>query len=121
MYRTGQVDVQNDWVKWNRQREDIRQRRLQLPLRLDRLFLRPARGRGVDGALLGGDRLGDDLAGTRQDILISFASSLELSVFSSVSLQKNFDRMEHFKRQELVELQPAAEAVGRKDFRVHFF
>ena len=40
----------------------IRQRRLLLPLRLDRLFLRPARRRGVDGKLLGGDRLGDDLA-----------------------------------------------------------
>ncbi len=40
----------------------IRQRRLLLPLRLDRLFLRPACRRGVDGKLLGGDRLGDDLA-----------------------------------------------------------
>ena len=40
----------------------IRQRRLLLPLRVDRLFLRPARRRGVDGELLGADRLGDDLA-----------------------------------------------------------
>ena len=40
----------------------IRQRRLLLPLRLDRLFLRPARRRGVDGELLGADRPGDDLA-----------------------------------------------------------
>ena len=40
----------------------IRQRRLLLPLRLDRLFLRPACRRGVDGKPLGGDRLGDDLA-----------------------------------------------------------
>ena len=40
----------------------IRQRWLLLPLRLDRLFLRPACRRGVDGTLLGGDRLGDDLA-----------------------------------------------------------
>ena len=40
----------------------IRQRWLLLPLRLDRLFLRPACRRGVDGKLLGGDRLGDDLA-----------------------------------------------------------
>ena len=35
----------------------IRQRRLLLPLRLDRLLLRPARRRGVDGEPLGGDRL----------------------------------------------------------------
>ena len=40
----------------------IRQRRLVLQLRVDRLFLRPARRRGVDGELLGADRLGDDLA-----------------------------------------------------------
>ena len=40
----------------------IRQRRLRLPVRLDRLFLRPACRRGVDGKLLGGDGLGDDLA-----------------------------------------------------------
>ena len=40
----------------------VRQRRLLLPLRVDRLFLRPARRRGVDGKPLGGDRLGDDLA-----------------------------------------------------------
>ena len=40
----------------------IRQCRLLLPRRLDRLFLRPAGRRGVDGKLLGGDRLGDDLA-----------------------------------------------------------
>ncbi len=40
----------------------IRQRRLLLPRRLDRLLLRPACRRGVDGELLGGDRLGDDLA-----------------------------------------------------------
>ena len=40
----------------------VRQRRLLLPRRLDRLFLRPACRRGVDGELLGGDRLGDDLA-----------------------------------------------------------
>src|SRR5260221_9882936 len=40
----------------------IRQRRLLLPLRVDRLFLSPASRRGVDGELLGADRLGDDLA-----------------------------------------------------------
>ena len=40
----------------------IRQRWLLLPLRLDRLFLRPACRRGVDGKLLGANRLGDDLA-----------------------------------------------------------
>ena len=40
----------------------IRQRGLVLPLRLDRLLLRAACRRGVDGKLLGGDRLGDDLA-----------------------------------------------------------
>ena len=40
----------------------IRQRRLLLPLRVDRHFLRPAGRQGVDGTLLGGDRLGDDLA-----------------------------------------------------------
>ena len=40
----------------------IRQRRLVLPLRVDRLFLRPARRQGVDGKLLGGDGPGDDLA-----------------------------------------------------------
>ena len=40
----------------------IRQRRLLLPLRLDRLFLRAACRRGIDGKPLGGDRLGDDLA-----------------------------------------------------------
>ncbi len=40
----------------------IRQRRLLLPLWLDRLFLRPAGGRSLDGTLLGRDRLGDDLA-----------------------------------------------------------
>src|SRR6202451_4520591 len=36
----------------------IRQRRLLLPLRVDRLFLRPASRRGVHRTLLGGDRLG---------------------------------------------------------------
>ena len=40
----------------------IRQRWLVLPLRLDRLLLRPTCRRGVDGRLLVGDRLGDDLA-----------------------------------------------------------
>ena len=40
----------------------IRQRRLLLPLRVDRLFLRPASRRGVNRTLLGGDRLGDDFA-----------------------------------------------------------
>ena len=40
----------------------IRQRRLVLSLRVDRLFLRPASRQGTDGKLLGGDRLGDDLA-----------------------------------------------------------
>src|SRR5260221_7016219 len=40
----------------------IRQRRLVLPLRVDRLFLRPACRRGVGGELLGADRLGADLA-----------------------------------------------------------
>ena len=39
----------------------IRQRRLLLLLRLDRLFLRPACRRGVNGKPLGGDRLGDDV------------------------------------------------------------
>ena len=42
----------------------VRQRRLLLTLRLDRLFPRPACRRGVDRELLGGDRLGDDLAVT---------------------------------------------------------
>ena len=47
-----------------REPHDLRigQRRLLLTLRLDRQFLRPACRRGVDGELLGGDRLGDDLA-----------------------------------------------------------
>ena len=40
----------------------IRQRGLLLPLRLDRLLLRPACRRGLNGKLLGGDRPGDDLA-----------------------------------------------------------
>ena len=40
----------------------IRQRWLLLARRLDRLLLRPARRRGVDGQLFGADRLGDDLA-----------------------------------------------------------
>ena len=40
----------------------IRQRGLILPCRLDRLFLYPARRRGVDGKLLGRDRFVDDLA-----------------------------------------------------------
>ncbi len=40
----------------------IRQRWLVLPLRLDRLLLRPACQRGVDGEPLAGDLLGDDLA-----------------------------------------------------------
>ncbi len=40
----------------------IRQRRLLLPLRVDRHFLRPAGRQGVNGTLFGGDRLGDDLA-----------------------------------------------------------
>ena len=40
----------------------IRQRWLRLPLRLDRLLLRAACRRGVDGKLLGGNRPGDDLA-----------------------------------------------------------
>ena len=40
----------------------IRQHRLVLQLRVDRMFLRPARRRGVDGEPLGADRLGDDLA-----------------------------------------------------------
>ena len=40
----------------------VRQGRLPLPLRLDRLFPRSARRRGDDGKLLGGDRLVDDLA-----------------------------------------------------------
>ena len=39
----------------------IRQRRLLLLRRVDRPFLRPARRQGVDGHLLGADRLGDDL------------------------------------------------------------
>ena len=40
----------------------IRQRRLVRHLRVDRLFLCPARRQGVDGELLAADRLGDDLA-----------------------------------------------------------
>ena len=40
----------------------IRQRGLLLPLRLDRLLLRPARRRGLNGKLLDGDGPGDDLA-----------------------------------------------------------
>ncbi len=40
----------------------IRQYRLLLPCRLDRPFLRPAARRGVDGNLLRGNRLGDDLS-----------------------------------------------------------
>ena len=40
----------------------IRQRRQLLPLRVDRQYLRPASRRSVDGTLLGGNRLGDDLA-----------------------------------------------------------
>ena len=40
----------------------LRQRRLLLPVRLDRVFLRPACRRSVDGKLLGGDRPGDDIA-----------------------------------------------------------
>ena len=40
----------------------VRQRWLLLPRRLDRLLLRSACRRGVDGTLLGGDRLGDDFA-----------------------------------------------------------
>ena len=40
----------------------VRQRRLLLPRRVDRLFLRPAGRQGVDGQLLRSDRLGDDLA-----------------------------------------------------------
>ena len=47
-----------------RESHDLRigQRRLLLPRWVDRLFLRPAGRQGVDGELLGGDRLGDDLA-----------------------------------------------------------
>ena len=44
----------------------VRQSRLLLPLRLDRLFLRPASRRSVDGDLLGGDHPGDDLAVTHR-------------------------------------------------------
>ena len=40
----------------------VGQRRLLLLHRLDRLFLRSTCRRGVDGTLLGGDRLGDDVA-----------------------------------------------------------
>ena len=40
----------------------VRQRRLPLPIRVDRLFLRPAGGQGVNGKLLGGDRPGDNVA-----------------------------------------------------------
>src|SRR5436190_264408 len=40
----------------------VRQRGLLLPLRLDRHVLRPATRHGVNGELLAGDRLGDDLA-----------------------------------------------------------
>ena len=40
----------------------ISQRRQLLPRRVDRQYLRPASRRSVDGMLLGGNRLGDDLA-----------------------------------------------------------
>src|SRR5205823_8288257 len=40
----------------------FRQRWLLLSLRLDRLLLRPACRRGLDGKPFGGNRLGDDLA-----------------------------------------------------------
>ena len=40
----------------------IRQRRLLLPRRVYRLFLRPASRQCMDSKRLGGDRLGDDLA-----------------------------------------------------------
>src|SRR5256885_1601499 len=60
----GAADVRFDAPTQLREPHDlrIRQRWLLLPLRLDRLFLRPACRRGVDGKLLGGNRLGDDLA-----------------------------------------------------------
>ena len=60
----GTAEVRLDPPAELRQLHDlrIRQRRLLLPLRVDRLFLRPAGRQGVDGELLGGDRLGDDLA-----------------------------------------------------------
>jgi hypothetical protein len=47
-----------------REPHDLRigQRRLVLPLQLNRHFLRPATRHGVDGELLGADRPGDDLA-----------------------------------------------------------
>ena len=60
----GAAEVRFDPPAQLREPHDLRvcQRRLLLPLRLDRLFLRPAGRRGVDGTLLGGDRFGDDLA-----------------------------------------------------------
>ena len=60
----GAAEVRFDPPSQLRESHDlrIRQRWLLLPLRVDRLFLRPACRRGVDGKLLGGDRLGDDLA-----------------------------------------------------------
>ena len=60
----GAAEVRFDPPAELRQSHDLRvgQRRLLLPRRVDRLFLRPASRQGVDGQLLGGDRLGDDLA-----------------------------------------------------------
>ena len=60
----GGLEVRFDPPAQLRELQDlrIRQRRLLLPLRLDRLFMRPACRRSLDGKLLGGDGLGDDLA-----------------------------------------------------------
>ena len=60
----GEAEVRFDPPSQLRESHDlrIRQCRLFLPLRVDRHFLRPACRRGVDGKLLGGDCLGNDLA-----------------------------------------------------------
>ena len=55
----GAAEVRFDPPSQLREPHDLRVRqcRLLLPLRVDRLFLRPAGRRGLDGELLGGDRL----------------------------------------------------------------
>ena len=59
----GAAEVRLDPPAQPRQLHDLRvcQRRLLLLRRLDRLFLCSTCRRGVDGTLLGGDRLGDDV------------------------------------------------------------
>ena len=62
----GVAEVRFDPPAQLRELHDLRigQGRLFLALRLDRQFLCPAPRQGVDGELLGGDRLGDDLTVT---------------------------------------------------------